>query len=150
MNISAARIKALLFITGLLLVSNMVLLFLLLNKPAPHSRQFPLREILKNEVGFSDAQMQQYDTLAAHQRKAIRLKFDGLRSGKQQGLTTVAASGFEDSTISAVALRWCQAQAQIDEAMMQHFKAVRSLCTPAQTPKFDEHIPEIFAPKKEK
>lgn len=149
MNVPSARIKSLLLLLGLLLLSNLVLLYFLLNRPQPRDRNAMMRNALQEVVGFNAAQLKSYDSLAKANMENMRPKFDSMRIARQQRLKALAAAGYSDSAITALAEN-TSGQVAMEKNMMWHYRQVRQLCTPAQVPLFDSILPTLLAPPKDK
>ncbi len=135
--------KILLIIIGILLVANLVLLcFFITNKPAEKKgmrgdRKAMITAFLKNDIGFSQQQIQQYDSLNQLHHTKVKTMFDEARNDKEKQFKQMTSDGFSDSAISNAAYLFANKQKQIQTAMFKHFKDIRGLCTPQQQPKFD-------------
>ena len=137
------RSKILLIAIGILLVANLVLLcFFIANKPAEKrgihgDRKAMMTAFLKNDIGFNQQQLQQYDTLSQVHHTKIKALFDEARNDKEKQFKQMTSDDFSDSAISNTATLFADKQKQIQTVMFKHFKDVRNLCTPQQQPKFD-------------
>ena len=135
--------KILLIAIGILLVANLVLLcFFIANKPAEKrgihgDRKAMMTAFLKNDIGFNQQQLQQYDTLSQVHHTKIKALFDEARNDKEKQFKQMTSDDFSDSAISNTATLFADKQKQIQTVMFKHFKDVRNLCTPQQQPKFD-------------
>jgi Spy/CpxP family protein refolding chaperone len=135
--------KRLLIIIGILLFANLVLVsFLILNKPTTKryirgDRKAMITSFLQNEIGFNQHQLQQYDSLNEQHRTKIKSMFDAARSDKENEFKQLAISNFSDSAIVNTATIFAGKQREIEITMFNHFKEIRTLCTPQQQPKFD-------------
>lgn len=143
--------KILLTIIGILLIANiaMVSFFLLKKDVNKYDKQRPDRKtmianFLKDEIGFSTEQLQQYDTLSTGHRENMKKMFDSLRSSKDKQFKELAAGNFSDSVINNVADQSAVSQKIMELQMFNHLKNVRLLCTPAQLPKFDSLFVKIL------
>src|SRR5688572_20777587 len=89
---NSPRIKVLLFLIGILLVTNLVLLlFFVLNKDGdqgrgkrpPHTdRAQMMRTFLKDSVGFSEQQLTQFDQIREKNREDMKPLFEEMRQSK--------------------------------------------------------------------
>jgi protein CpxP len=144
------RSKVFLSIIAILLVANIALLtFFLMRKDNGHfdkrpDRKAMIADFLKKEIGFSDAQLQQYDTLSDRHRESIKTMFDSLRSSKDNQFKQLTAGGFSDSVINSVADQSAASQKFMELQMFGHLKSVRMLCTPEQLPKFDSLFVKVL------
>jgi periplasmic protein CpxP/Spy len=148
---SQNKSKILLTIIGILLIANiaMVSFFLLKKDGNKYDKQRPDRKtmiasFLKDEIGFSTEQLQQYDTLSTGHRENMKKMFDSLRSSKDKQFKELAAGNFSDSVINSVADRSAVSQKIMELQMFNHLKNVRLLCTPEQLPKFDTLFVKIL------
>ena len=134
----------------MLMIANIVLVSLFLMKKDPgrrdkhEDRKAMIANFLKNEIGFSTAQLQQYDTLSNNHRDHIKKMFDSLRSSKDKQFKQLAAGNFTDSVMNAVADQSAISQKTMELQMFNHLKNVRQLCTPDQLPRFDSLFPKVL------
>lgn len=142
------RNKLVLFIIGLLLLSNLVLAFLLVNrKPGRpdmrnrNERMQYMHNLLQKEVGFSAAQLQQFDSLRTKHMSAMQPLMDSLRLSKEQLFNQLPTGN--DSTEQAAAARIGYFQSNIDRQMLNHLREVRQLCTNEQQQAYDTAVQKI-------
>lgn len=134
----------------ILLLTNIALIaFILFNKPEEKrsgraDREAMMVEFLQKEIGFDKQQMQQYDTLNKQHKEKMKLRFDDIRSNKQKVYQAVGSQAFSDSAINDAALKLSAPQKDIETNMLQHFAAIRRICTPGQQAKFDSLIYKIW------
>ncbi len=142
--------KIFLTIIGILLVANIAMVsFFLLKKDGSRHEKRPDRKtmithFLKNEIGFSAEQLQQYDTLSDNHRKNIMDMFDSLKSSKGKQFKQLTTGNFSDSVINNVAEQSAVSQKMMELQMFSHLKNIRMLCTPVQIPKFDSLFVKIL------
>jgi len=142
--------KIYLLIIGILLVANIAMLtFFIMKKDNSRDGKRPDRksmiaDFLKKEIGFSQAQLQQYDTLSDKHRENIKKMFDSLRSSKDNQFKRLTAGDFSDSVMSRVAEQSASSQKSMELQMFAHLKTVRMLCTPEQLPKFDSLFVKVL------
>ena len=135
--------KILLIAIGTLLVANLVLLcFFITNNPTEKKgmrgdRKAMMTAFLKNDLGFNQQQLQQYNTLSQAHHTKIKAMFDEAGNDKEKQFKQMTTDDFSDSAISNTAILFADKQKEIQTVMFKHFKDVRSLCTPQQQPKFD-------------
>lgn len=154
--------KLMVLIIGGLLLANVVLLSILLLR-GQHQKQ-PNRErndkaafigdYLKQEVGFTDAQMATYDSLSKKHRLKVKEDFRELANDRKNILSGLSAASFTDSAIAIAATALHDRQKQFELNMLHHVRDIRNICTDEQRAKFDTGFYKIFGrrgePKKEK
>ena len=144
------RSKVFLVIIGILLIANIAMLsFFLMKKDNGRNENRPDRkamiaDFLKKEIGFNQAQLQQYDTLSDRHRDNVRKMYDNHRSSKDNQFKQLAAGNFSDSIINNVADQSAASQKIMELQMFNHLKNIRALCTPEQLPKFDSLFVKIL------
>jgi periplasmic protein CpxP/Spy len=134
--------KILILLVAVLLLTNITMLYFFLNRPQHNKdgrsgREAAITAFLEKEIGFSPQQLKQYDSLGNAHREKMRTMLDTMRSAKEQVLKNLAAGNFTDSGMVQAADQSAAKQREMELAMLQHFKSIRNLCTPAQQPKFD-------------
>ena len=144
------RSKVFLTIIGILLVANIAIVsFFLLRKDPVKREKRPDRKtvianFLKTEIGFDTAQLIQYDSLSTRHTRAIKSMFDSLRGSKDKQFKELTAANFNDSVMNNIADRAAASQKNMELRMFNHVKNIRSLCTPAQQPKFDSLFEKVL------
>lgn len=142
--------KVLLLVIAILLISNIVLLaFLFGSKEAPKTppQARPgggLSEYLKKDVGFSDQQVAQYDQMKKDHRSKMHPIFEDLRNTKLQFYLKLKDSTVVGDSIFSAARIIGEKQTNLDVQIFNHFRNVRSICTPEQQVKFDSIYPSII------
>ena len=144
------RNKVFLTIIGILLVANIAMVsFFLLKKDGGKREKRPDRKtmianFLKTEIGFSTAQLQQYDTLSTKHTENMKSIFDSLRSSKDKQFKVLTAADFNDSVMNSIADQSAVTQKIMELKMFNHLKNIRMLCTPEQQPKFDSLFVKVL------
>jgi len=145
-----SRSKGLVLLIGILLLTNIALAALLLfKKDKPDNEKRPDRRamiatFLKEEIGFSKEQLQQYDTLSTRHQENVRKLFESHRASKDNQFKQLVAGGFSDSIISRVADSSAATQRAMEVRMFNHLKKIRMLCTPDQRPRFDSLFVKVL------
>jgi hypothetical protein len=152
---NTSKNKILLITVIVLLLTNIGMLVFFLNKDGGkkgqhNGREAAMIEFLKNDIGFNEQQMQQYDTLSRQHREKVRATFDEMRSSKELQLKELGASGFSDSAMALVVSRSAEKQKIVEQGMLQHFAEIRKLCTDAQRPKFDSLFYKVIGRRNDK
>lgn len=144
------RSKVLVAIVMLLLIANIALVsFFLLKKDPPRRDKYEERKamiagFLKNEIGFNQAQLQQYDSISSKHHDNIKAMFDSLKSSKDKQFKQLAAGNFSDSVMNMVADQSAVSQKMMELQMFNHLKNIRQLCTVEQLPKFDSLFAKVL------
>ncbi|MBK8711081.1 MAG: periplasmic heavy metal sensor [Niastella sp.] len=146
---STTKYKFLLLLTGLLFITNIILLsFLFRQHGNPHNeREAKIQQYLKNTLGFSPAQVAAYDKVRELNRKEVRAMFDSMNMQKELRLQALAQEGFSDSAILAMTQISSNNQQRIERKILERFKKLREICTPAQRNIFDTSIYKIMQRK---
>lgn len=144
------KYKALVSIIIFLLITNFILLVLFMNnssdkKGRNHDHdQNGISTILQKEVGFSQAQLNQYQASRTVLRKNIKPLFNKIRKSKENFYGLLYAVNVSDSLVNHDADSIALAQKELDLQMLHHFKMIRNICTPGQVPKFDSSIKKVI------
>ena len=99
---------------------------------------------LKDSVGFSDAQVDQYKQLKEKQWKILKPMFDDIRKAKDSLYRLLGDESISDSVVNERAEIIGQKQKALDLQAFSHFKEVRTLCTGEQRPKYDSLIQKMI------
>ena len=142
MNVTRSQAKSLLGLLLLLLVSNGILLFMLLNKTTDRpeknrDRSERMRTYLKDELKFSDGQLASFDSLNKISREKMDAEFKAGREKRGEYLKAIGASGFNDSLINTEINRNMGKMQEMEREYLNNLKAIRSIGTPAQQAIFD-------------
>jgi periplasmic protein CpxP/Spy len=149
---SNPRNRNLLIIIGVLLLTNIGVLIYFLgqkerSKPTgrPDEKDRPgITEMLQKEVGFTDEQTSKYKQLKEKQKETIRPMYDDMRKTKDSLFKLLSYPETNDSLLNKIADAIAQKQKALDLQTFNHFKRVRTLCTPEQQPKYDSMILRMF------
>ncbi|HPH83963.1 MAG TPA: hypothetical protein PLC48_00835 [Ferruginibacter sp.] len=148
--------KTLLIIIGILLVANIVMLaFFLLDNPEHNKadrtdKKTYISNYLKKDVGFSDKQLVQYDTISNRQRAEMKLQFEEIRKKKEQIFRQMVPMNFSDSAIELAAAAITNEQKIFERKMLQHLREIRNLCDTDQIARFDSGFYKIIGKRSEK
>lgn len=143
--------KVFLVIIAILVIANIAMLSFLLQKKetSPRvekpDRKTVISNFLKDEIGFNQSQLTQYDTLSNRQRDKMKSLFEDMRNNKNDQLKQLVAGNFSDSVINQVADQAVVTQKTMNIQMSNHIKSIRELCTPEQLPKFDSLFIKVFS-----
>jgi Spy/CpxP family protein refolding chaperone len=146
-----SRNRNLIFIISALLLTNIAVLvyFLWLKHPeAKHGgsevKKNGMTDKLKEEVGFTNEQVAQYQQLRDEQMTTIHPMFEEMRKAKDSLFRLLSDPNVNDSLVNKATDVIAQKQKILDIQTFNHFKKVRALCTPEQQPKYDSMIQRMF------
>ena len=88
--------------------------------------------MLQKEVGFNEEQTAKYKELKDKQRERIRPMYDNMRKAKDSLFRLLSYPDTPDSVVNKAADVIAQQQKELDIETFNHFKRVRTLCTPGQ------------------
>lgn len=146
--------RTIVFIIAVLLLSNFALLYILFGRdnskpkqPAqPEFKSFRdyMSATLKNEVGFSDDQVKQYQDLSQKHKEGMKVLFDDIKNTKDTLYKFVFVDNVPDSVTDSYLNKIGDKQKNIDQRISNHFRTLRGLCTADQRPKFDSITQRII------
>ena len=140
--------KSLIAIIVFLLVSNiaMLIFFIVLSNPnkSGHGRKEMISTFLKNDIGFSKDQLDQYEKIHKIHWDNFKPYIDSVRNAKDSFYKLLYTSP-ADSEIMDAASKIGPKQVALDVNMFHHLQDVRSLCTPEQRPKFDSTFNTVIS-----
>jgi protein CpxP len=151
MTNNPSKNKTLVFIIVVLLLANVAMLIYFLwlkqpDKPAVVVRSPSDRfaDALKKDVGFTDEQVTQYKQLKDAKWDRIKLRFDDLRTAKDNFFHLISVENINDSVLNNAADTVAQRQKSLDLQAFIHLKELRKVCTPEQQPQYDSLVQRIF------
>ncbi len=138
--------RPLLLIIGVLLISNIVLLVLFLNKKPeikPETRG-RFTEFLRKDIGFQEEQIKEFEALKDNHRQKMKLLFDDLQKTKTNFFLQLRESDSTNFNLDSAAALIGDRQAALDKQIYSHFRRLRTLCNPEQLQKFDSLFPQVI------
>jgi flagellar basal body-associated protein FliL len=146
--------KILLILIAVLLLANIGgLAYFFMNK-STHKNNYSASErknamagYLKNDIGFSPAQLAAYDSLSEQHRKNMMPLFEQLKKEKENRLKYVAQFQYADTAIATAVSKAALQQQMVETKMLLHLKEVRNLCNEEQKIKFDSSVYKMFGRK---
>lgn len=143
----SASNKIFIIVIALLLLANVGTLTMLLTntKSDTDDHKNGMRNYLKTEVGFSDAQLNAFDKIKSNHRAAVRVMFDEMRLRKQQNLKNIGSENFSDSSLIEAAEYAATQQQKLELKMLNQLKEIRDLCTATQRANFDTGFYKIMS-----
>ena len=147
--------KVLLIIIGILLLVNItMILFYFINKPGAERPGFSdkksfISSFLKNEAGFTAAQLSMFDSLSNKHRAETRLLYEQMAPQREIILRDVAHQSFNDTSIEHAAAEITGLQKRIEIKMLYHLKEIRQICNAGQLAKFDSGFYKMISNRRE-
>ena len=144
-----SRNKILVAIIAVLLVSNIsVLLYFVVlkgngGKGRPGGRKSPMTEFLQKEIGFTPQQLAAFDSLKQQHHASIKPLGEELSRSRDSLYLQVGDPHVTDSSLRSAADAIGRKQAQLELKLFDNFRQIRSICTPAQLPRFDSLAPAL-------
>lgn len=142
--------KLLLLIIGVLLIANVTMLYFHVWKKKPGPKRYSDSEIrerakskLKKEVGFTEAQLAQYDTLRTKHFESMKPLFESLRASKDSFYNLLYSAPAADSLIETYSMTVSEKQRNIDVKMLRYFRSLKEICSDEQKPKMDSFLKNI-------
>lgn len=143
--------KLLIFIIGVLLLTNIAMIFLFVvparSDKMHHRPSFSdsgMAPVLRNEVGFTAEQIKAYETLRAGQRADVKQLFKDLRKSKENFYNGIYSTNENDSITESRADSIAINQKELDIHMYHYFTQIRKIATPAQLPQFDSSLKKVL------
>lgn len=138
--------KILTLVIGLLLVSNIVLVYFLVNggnKPPKKDRPDPA-EVMIKEVGMDAQQAATHKQMKDNHFKAVRPLYDSLRAAKATYFGLVKDTMITEAVAKEYRDKIAAWQGTIDSMTFAHFRKMRSLLNPDQQVKYDEFVQKLM------
>ena len=101
------------------------------------------KEFLANKLNFSEIQRDAYFELAKEHNEAAKIIREQVKFDKENLFSLLKSDAIIDSARNNAAARVSMSIQSLDILTFEHFKKVRTLCTAAQKPKFDELIQKM-------
>lgn len=151
MNETSKNRLLILVIAFLLLTNISMIIFCFMRSPdrkGSHQEEKMKRgdgvtEMLRNQVGFTDEQMKQYEQLRNDHWKRMKPLFDSIRLSKQEFYKLLSQPSLQDTAWQRAANRIGETQKAIDMELFDHFRQVKAICTPPQQPKYDSLVQTV-------
>ncbi len=144
-----------LLIIGVLLITNIAMLFFFFQHKnnvrkggGRGDRGAMMKNFLQKDIGFSAPQLLQYDSLSKKNREKMKADFENLRTNKELQFKTLGQQAFSDTAITTMVNQSAEKQKLMEWQMLQHFSAIRKICTPEQQIKYDSLLYTIWNKKK--
>jgi hypothetical protein len=108
-------------------------------------RKAMVTKFLKTDIGFTEQQLLQFDSLNNVHQQKVNSIHDSIRNYKNNQFKLLSASNFNDSAIQVAVEKSAAAQRMMEMDQLYYIKSIRQLCTPAQIVAFDTSYVKIFS-----
>lgn len=138
--------KVLLLIIAVLLLTNIGVLayFLWYRSDDDSGKPKGATELLKEQVGFSQEQLDHYKQLRDQQRETIRPMYEDMRMTKDSLFKLLGDTADNEEKLQLITDRIGQKQKSLDLLTFHHFSELRKICTPLQKPAYDSMVVQMF------
>ncbi|RYY56026.1 MAG: periplasmic heavy metal sensor [Chitinophagaceae bacterium] len=139
--------KVLLLIITVLLLTNIgVLVYFLKYRQCEPEMAKPKGavDLLKEQVGFSDAQLEHYKKVREQQRETIRPMYEKMRTTKDSLYRLLGDSTITDARIDTLAGNIGERQKTLDLLTFHQFRELRKICRPDQRILYDSMMAQLF------
>ena len=131
-----------LFVISGLLISNLMLVYYLVQKPNMNEENSP-RNIIIDALQFDDDQSAKYDKLIITHKKEIREKNDQINVLKNTLYEMLPTDNISKTKVDSITKEIGNIQYAIENIHFNHFMDIKHLCTPSQLPAFMELSSEL-------
>lgn len=106
----------------------------------PLTRSERMAEMMKKDLGFDDAQAQEYLKLRQMRDSIMRPLNMELRQAKMEMIELLRKTDVPDSVALRVASKVAAKQVPLEMEFYNHFRRLKALCKPAQEASFDSML----------
>jgi periplasmic protein CpxP/Spy len=139
--------KTLMIIIGTLLVSNLILLSLYLNREIGRKKTMRNRpsavEYMTRELELNKEQSAQFNLLWLENNEKNKPLYDSIRVNREALYQTLKSEPQPDSAISAITDKMARSEKQLALNNYVHFRKLTSMCTPEQQLKLDSLLKKM-------
>lgn len=139
------RNKITTWLIAILIVANIVTLVFFWIGHFRNQRNNSPKEFLAKKLNFSDSQKDAYFDLAKEHNESANKLREQIKINKDNLFKLLQSDQVTDSLRDNAALQISLSIQSLDILTFEHFKKVRTLCTPAQKPKFDELVQKMVS-----
>mgnify|MGYP001591902450 FL=1 len=127
---------------GLLVISNLATLFFVMQKGKHKSfREGPKKEIIE-KLAFDEVQIVAYEKLIDQHKIDIRANDQKIIQLKKK-LYRLLLKRYSEQETDSLTNEIGHAQQEIERTHFNHFKDIKTICTPEQMPNFDLLVGEL-------
>lgn len=151
-----SKTKILVFIIILLLLTNLAALYYAWQEDGRHrpggrrGGREPgsyFLEMLKTEVGFDEGQLAGAKTMHEQHKDSIELLMKQMQEARAGLFARVNQPDVADSVLRQATAQIAEKQTAMDTYMFRRFQKLRTLCQPAQLPRFDSLVQKMTSRK---
>lgn len=139
--------KTLMIIIGALLVSNIILLSLYLNREIGGKKTLRNRpsavEYMTRELELNKEQSGQFNLLWSENNEKNKPLYDSIRVNREALYQTLKSVPQPDSAVSSITDRMARFEKQLALNNYEHFRKLTSMCTPEQQVKLDSLLKKM-------
>lgn len=139
------RYRWLLVLLATLLVANLGLLAVHFLGGRAGTERRSVSEGFYQDLGLTPEQDAAFRSRKDTFMREMRPHWVAIRRAKDSLYSRLADPSMDDSTLKALTAHIAELSRQSDERLFQHFRGLRSLCTPAQQAAFDTLVPKLVA-----
>lgn len=141
---SGSKNKVLLLLLVILVVTNVGMLWYFTRETKeeakPLSRSERMAEMMKKELGFDDAQAQEYLRLRQLRDSLMQPLNQDLRAAKMEMIELLRQPNVPDSLARQAAEKIASKQGPLEMEFYNHFRRIQALCKPEQLAPFDSML----------
>ncbi|HYC40586.1 MAG TPA: periplasmic heavy metal sensor [Chitinophagaceae bacterium] len=128
----------------LLLIVNLAMVFFMVKgKPSRGKHRSPSERLVK-EIGMTEEQRRQYDSLREMHFSKVRPLLDSMRRTRQALFNLMKEEQLNDSVIGDYSTSICEKQTRADRMTLEHFRRVRAMFSGEQQKKFDAFVEKMM------
>ena len=114
------------------------------NGPPRQGGAHRIDQFLKQELGWSDDQMAQFETAKdKHLQQSLEIR-QTMQPQRESLMALLPHSSPDSTTIRQLTAEIGAQQSQLEQLNFDHFHELRTICTPAQQVQFDQLIGDIL------
>ncbi len=112
--------------------------------PLPAQERQRLQHLLRDELGFDQRQIDQFQRLQKAHRDQVRVLQDEIQQLKKQMFDAVLCDNPQPTLSDSLLILTQEKQAEIERLTFQHFVDLKKLCSPEQQDKLQLLIHDMF------
>ena len=136
------RSKFYLLLIGLLIISNLATVFFVMQKRNYKPYNDGPKKIIIEKLAFDKEQTVAYEKLIDQHKKDIRTNDQKIIQLKKE-LYSLLLEGNTKQKIDSLTIEIGRTQQEIERIHLNHFKDIKTICTPEQMPNFDLLVGEL-------
>lgn len=136
------RRKFYLLLIGLLIISNLATLFFMMQNRKHKPFGYGPKKVIIEKLAFDEEQIVAYEKLIDQHRMDIRTNDQKIIQLKKE-LYRLLLKRYSNQETDSLTKEIGHTQQEIERIHFNHFKDIKSICTPEQMPNFDLLIGEL-------